>query len=244
MNKVLAFTIFFPLLSWAVPDNRVSVATAIYKPFMILENDGRLNGIYHEYLSELVKKAGLEASFETMPIPRVLNHATKGTFDFFMFASGIPEARKNYIEVAHFHKIKMVMISTDKNVDLKGKSITIGRPAGNFCPIFTKEEEKNIKYIEYESTDQAIKMLIANRMNAICTTRELFHYELQLSSYSSLKYYEIPNYHHELMISLFVHRRLPVQKINSITKAVAELEQKKVLNNIYKKYGLKEGATH
>jgi len=224
--------------------NRISVATAVYRPFVILEDDGRLEGIYHEYVTELIKKAGLEPSFETMPVQRVLNHATKGTFDLFMFFSGIPEAKNNYIEIKQFHKLQAVIFSLDKTVDLKKEKITIGKPMGSVCPNFSEEDEKRIKYFEFESIDQSVKLLISKRINAICTTRERFHYEIQRSAHNNLKFYELPEYHRELIVSLFANKHLPAEKLKQITKAAAELDHKKVMSLLYKKYGLNESLLH
>jgi ABC-type amino acid transport substrate-binding protein len=240
LYRILISLLLFPLLSFAAIENHVSVATAVYRPFVILQEDGRLDGIYHEYVSELVKKAGLEARFETMPIQRVLNHAAKGTFDLFMFFSGIPEAKNNYIEIKQFHKLQAVIFSLDKKTDLKKDNITIGKPAGSICPVFSEEDEKRIKYFEFESIEQSVKLLTSKRINAICTTRERFQYEIQHSAHNNVKFYEIPEYHRELIVSLFANKHLQAEKLKSITKAAAELDHKKLINLLYKKYGIVE----
>lgn len=221
---------------------RVSFALAPYNPFVILESDGHLHGIYQEYLAELIQRAGLDPQFDPMPLTRMLHHATKGTYDFFMGVSGIPEAEGQYLEIARFHKMKVILIGMVDKIDFKGEPLVIGKAPNTYCPLFNKEQEKKIRYYEYKDTPQALKMLVAKRISAICTTRELFYFELQNSRYASLSFKEMSEFHHEFVISLFAHKRIAPEKIKSVNKAVTELEQKKFLSSLYKKYGLEETA--
>lgn len=237
--KALIFLLFsLSSFCFAAVENNVSAAMSLSQPFVIQENDGRLTGIYQEYLSEVGKLAGLEVSFKIMPMGRILNHALKGTFDFFIFASGTPEAQKNYIEVAPFHRIHITMISTDKKLNLAKKGLTIGKPIDQFCPMIHKEHVKNVNLFEYQDTEQAMKMLMAKRMDAVCISREIFYYELPKTPYAKSKLYELPEYQYEFVISLFVNKKLSAQRVKSITRAVLELEQKKTIPSLYKKYGI------
>jgi len=219
---------------------RVSFAVSTYNPFVIQEEDGHLKGIYQEYVTAVIKKSGLEPHFETMPLNRVLAHASKGTYDFFMGVSGIPEAGDRYQEVARFHKLRVTLIGLVKNLDFSKGHLVIGKAPNSYCPLFTKEQEKNIRYFEYTDTEQALKMLVAKRVSAVCTTRELFYFELHHSKYADLKFNEFNEYHHDFTISLFAHKRIAPDQVKSVNKAIAELEQKKLLSSLYKKYGLEE----
>jgi hypothetical protein len=240
---ILALT---PALALAIPAPepapRVSFALAIFNPFVIQEADGHLRGIYQEYLAELIQRSGLEPRFETMPLNRVLHHASKGTYDFFMGISGTPEADSNYLEVARFHKMKVILIGLTKKLNFNDGPIVIGKAPDTNCPLFTKEQEKKIRYYEYTNTPQAVKMMSAKRINALCTTRELFHFEIQQSQYANWSFSELSDFHHEFVVSLFANKRIHPDKIKSVSRAVAELDQKKILTNLYKKYGLEEPA--
>lgn len=235
-----------PAFVLAVPNPqstpRVSFALAVYRPFVIQENNGQLHGIYQEYLAELIQRAGLEPRFETMPLNRVLHHASKGTYDFFMGISGIPEAEGKYMEVARFHKMKVTLIGLAKKLNFDEGPIVIGKAPDTKCPLFNKEQEKKIRYFEYENTAQAVKMMSAKRISALCTTRELFHFEIQQSLYADWNFNEFNEFHHEFVVSLFANKRIEAEKIKSVTRAVVELDQKKILTNLYKKYGLVEPA--
>lgn len=235
-----ALAVVAPPSSSIVP--RVTLAVSIYKPFIIQDSDGKLSGIYQEYITDLVHKAGMEPSFEIMPLPRMLHHATKGTYDLFMSVSGVPEAEGKYLEIARFHHLQVVLIGVAKKIDFSNGPLMVGKTPNSFCPVFSPEEEKKVKFFEYDSTDQALKMLLSKRLSAICTTREMFYYDLHQSQYANLKFKEFPDYHHDLVISLFANKRLPPEKIKSLSKAAVESDQKKVLSNIYKKYGLIDGA--
>lgn len=224
------------------PPPRVSFALAVYNPFVIQENDGHLRGIYQEYLAELIQRAGLEPHFETMPLNRVLHHASKGTYDFFMGISGTPEADGNYLEIARFHKMKVVLIGLTKKLNFDEGPIVIGKAPDTHCPLFTKEQEKKVRYYDYTNTPQAVKMMSAKRITALCTTRELFYFEIQQSLYANWNFNELSDFHHEFVVSLFANKRIHPDKIKSVNRAVAELDQKKILTNLYKKYGLEEPA--
>lgn len=233
-----------PILnSYAIVENSISVATAVYRPFIILEEDGSLSGIYYEYLAKLLKSSGLEANFQTLPISRILNYASKGTIDFFPFISDTPEAKENYVEVARFHKLLFVLVGLEKKLEFKKHVVVIGKLTDTLCPLFSDKDKKKIKFFEYKTIDQAIKMLQGKRINAICTTRELFKYELKKSSHANLKYFEIPSHRQEVSLSLFANKKLSPEKIESITKAAADMEQKKFLESVYKKYELNKIET-
>lgn len=237
-----SFTMAIPGPQSTAPAPRVSLALAVYNPFVIQEGDGNLHGIYQEYLAELIKKAGLQPQFEAMPLKRMLYHATKGTYDFFMGISGTPEAAGNYLEVARFHKMKIVLIGMAKKLNFDEGPIVIGKAPNSYCPVFNKEQEKKIRYYEYRTTPQAIKMLAAKRIAALCTTRELFYFELQKSLYATRSFAEISGYHHEFVVSLFANKRIHPDKITLVNRAVTELDQKKIMTGLYKKYGLEEPA--
>lgn len=239
--KGLIYSFIF-LLIWpaAGKASHVSIATTLYRPFMSLDDNGHISGIYHEYLTELTKKSGLQAAIEPMPLSRVLNHASKGTHDVLMFVSGAPEAERHYLELARFGKVQIILISTEKKLDFSKEAFVVGKATGSLCPVFSKEQEKKVRFLDYHSISDALKLLSLHRINAICTSRTLFNREIQKSPYAHLKTYEFPEYHHEYMISLFVHKRLHPKKISSLSKAVAELEQKKTLPNLYRKYGIEE----
>lgn len=231
-----------PLVASSAPKvsalSRVIFAVVVYNPFIIEEIDGQLRGIYHEYLTEVLQRSGLEPEFESMPLTRVLLHASKGTHDIFMSVSGTPEANGNYVEIARFHKLKVILIGLINKIDLAKETLVVGKAPNSYCPLFTKEQEKHVRYFEYKDMDQAMKMLSAKRISALCTTRELFYFDQKKSQYADLKFNEFKEFQHEFIISLYANKRLSAEKIKSLKKSVDEVEQKKLLITLYKKYGL------
>jgi ABC-type amino acid transport substrate-binding protein len=222
----------------------VSVGTGLYKPFIMVDQTGAHTGIYHDFLKELIKKAGLYATFEPLPIPRVLNKARNGKFDLFLFISNVPEAKENYTEVTKFHHLRVLLIADTAKLDLKKAPFSIGKAEGTFCKVFSPEEEKLVHFIEYANTEQAVKMLLSKRLAAVCTTRELFFYELGKSAYANMKFFEHPEYHDDFDISLFANKKMPHEHITALQKAASELEQKQTISGLYKKYRLRETASH
>lgn len=231
-----------PIVAFSAPKTqtlpRVTFAVAVYNPFIIEEDDGRLRGIYLDFLTDVIQRSGFDPEFESMPLTRVLLHASKGTHDFFMGISGMPETDAKYTEVARFHKLKVILIGLIKKIDLDKDTLVVGKAPNSYCPLFTKEQEKHIRYFEYRDIDQAMKMLTAKRISVLCTTRELFYFDLKRSQYINLKFNEFKEFQHDFTISLFANKKLPAEKIKFLGKTLDEVAHKKLLLTLYKKYGL------
>jgi len=222
------------------PPPRASVMLSTYSPFVI--SHGKMNGIYQDYLFELIQRSGLDPQFDIFPLNRVMNQVIKGDYDFFIGLSGLTEAAKKYNEIAPFHKMKFVLIGIEKKLNFEEETIVIGKLPDTECAMFNKEQAKKIRFYEYTETQQAIKMLAAKRLSALCTTRELFYFEIQSSEYKKWSFKEFSEFRQEISLSLFANKRLSTDSITRVNNTVSELDQKKFMSSLYKKYGLEEVA--
>jgi ABC-type amino acid transport substrate-binding protein len=228
----------FTLLSYAAP-KKVIIGLTVYPPFTMVDTFGGLPGIHHEYLSELLESAGFQPDFETLPWSRVLQKAENGKFDFLLFLSGAPETRENYVEIAEVQRVRIMLFGAQSQINLSKDQI-IGKLKGTVCPLFAKNELKHVHFFDYNSSEQAGKMLAANHLNAICTTRELYEHEFRRDGSSSFVFFEYPGYRKDLKLSLFVHKDVAQGNVTTILNAYSKLKQKKTLSRLYKKYGIAE----
>lgn len=236
MWKILLAILLFasPVFAQEKP---LIVGMAPFEPWVI-EKNGVFSGISHDFLFEVVTRTGINAKFEAWPMARYFTYANDGKFDIAIGDDKTPFFEKHFKSIPSFFVIDVMLVSRTQNLDPSKNKLSIGKARGVDCPVFNKEQMKNIQFIDCDSVEQGLSLLAGGRVDALCTDLQTFYFNLNKSKHAQMKVYPQRNFSFKNYNSVFLRKELAPQYEERITKALKQMQKEKSLQKIYKKYGM------
>ncbi len=149
------------------------------QPIGYLDVNGRAQGVHWDYMAMLSAKSGLCMRPRLLPYARIWQSLELGVSDLSIAFSS-PDRGINFERVALIRKVQTVVIAR-KGIKLASyddlKNIRIGKTRGTkLSDRF--DSDQNLQLLELNGYEQAIKMLVAGRIDAIAGSSLVLTYQL------------------------------------------------------------------
>ncbi|WP_427983210.1 substrate-binding periplasmic protein [Agarivorans sp.] len=156
-------------------------ATSIIKPWGYLEPELVEQGLLLRFARALSEEAGIAMSNQMLPYPRVIKEIASGESDFaIMFAS--PESEAIAVDLGRVVTVKVLALANAGEApissvkQLHGKRVGVMRGAAYGPEI---DDNPNIERVSFNHIEQALKMLVLNRIEVLVATNYSIYYGLQ-----------------------------------------------------------------
>jgi len=165
---------FLPLTAFA---EKIVFGNSRWPPYSIVEEDGRKTGINTEIVTELCRRIGIEAEFQTLPWKRALKYAEQGKIDA-IYAARRTKEREKFL---HYPSEPLLMertvilaregsgIRAAELADLKGMIVGVVR-GFTYGPEF--DSFKEIKKIECSDDEQVVKIFAVSKRTFLVASNE------------------------------------------------------------------------
>ncbi|MBB1487519.1 substrate-binding periplasmic protein [Oceanospirillum sediminis] len=177
----------------------VSMACAMFPPYKIESKNKKQphSGIDLEVIQAAFSVAGREVDFNFYPWKRTVKMAERGQTDALCGCAYRPERGKSFIysdmlglhsqgifinEESDFHTVEQLD-------DLRGRSIAAVR---GYAVHKELQDKKDIRAVEANDDTQLLRLLLANRVDAIYSYRDIILYRMAMNSETRhIRYYEL-----------------------------------------------------
>lgn len=189
--------------------NPVEMACAMFPPYKIESKNEKLahSGIDLEVIRAAFAVTGREVIFDFYPWKRTVNMATRGQTDGLCGCAYRPEREQQFIysDMLGLHS-QGVFIREDSSLenidqlsDMTGHSIAAVR---GYAVHKELENISGIRTIEANDDNQLLRLLLANRVDAIYSYRDIILYRMAMNSETRhIRYYELSSQPYYLCFS-------------------------------------------
>lgn len=162
---------------WAAP---VAAPVLDSAPYGWIDALGNPRGLYPDFFMALARQTGLDIRVRIVPFARAANMVAAGNADTtLMFRNGFTEGK--VIEAAQvFFTEQIVQTRSDYAIKSREQLVTklIGRIRGG-CGELANDASHAWRFYELNTQQQGVNMLLAQRIDAFCTTGEAIDFALQ-----------------------------------------------------------------
>ena len=161
------------------------------KPGGFLDEQKHPAGMFYEIGKRIIEETDLAAEYEVVPYARAINYVETGVADMVIMLPNEP-LKQGAIEVANLFSFEHVILGPAGShytslQDLHGK--VIGKIRGAKYDETFDADAAITKY-EVNTYEQLIKMLIAQRLDGVIGTKDLFYIHAQKLGYEFSQFSE------------------------------------------------------
>ncbi|RED52228.1 substrate-binding periplasmic protein [Aestuariispira insulae] len=184
----------------------ISLACTSFPPFKIQDETGSRLGIDVEVTREAFKEVGYSASFGFFPWKRTLKMAELGEVNGLCGCSYLPEREAGFVfsDILGIHSQGVFLANQAMNRQIASLDDLAGlRVAAVRGYAVVKDlQNRNIEVFEANDDRQLLRMLLAGRVDAVYTYRDILLYNYALSgAKGDIHYFEINSQPYYLCMS-------------------------------------------
>lgn len=180
MRYLLAILLFLPTAALA-SSPPLQVGLSEVGPFAYEEN-GKLVGVNHAILSQLAKESGLTFKYALYPHARMTNSLESSSSDLVVnFSVTCQKYEKNYEIQNTIYSVRTALY-LKSSVDTKKMNPRIGRLRGTCTELINKYVKPEM-LTEVSSMEQALEMLMSNRLQGVCGLSSVIKFYAQKISF-------------------------------------------------------------
>lgn len=231
-------TVITALAQLALPSHAETVLRVLINdvaPYT-LHDDPQHPGMHADMVNALARRAGVSVEMQSVPYVRLADGIRRGSADLVVGVEG-PELESLARRVVPFHVFKFVVISKNDTginsvADLRGHLLGVARGA------FYDESINNDPGInKYQMKDpfQGVRMLAADRLDAVISSDYLLTYALKQAGLSKADFSR-PFVVNERSYVLYASKQLPDEVVKRLQDGMAQLHKSGQIAEILHRY--------
>lgn len=206
-------------------------------PLSFITPTGQRIGLYVDLVTAIAQEANMELEFHITPFARSVNMMNSGNADLAVHNTSVVQSAK-LRNLGTIHTTDLVLWpSPDKTIKHKSElsGQIVGRLRGGCQDVFVTN---TVQFYEINDYIQGVRMLAAQRINALCGSREAITLAIRRNALSTLETKQ-PLLLKSMQIALFARKNLPKTQLDRLQRARKKIMASELPQELASRYGLK-----